>query len=178
MSAVTHGISAHRNCTFRQIPTGVGPKATDGPSTTASRRVSSSSATPSRTTVGDSKSVSLAATVGAASAQPQGLRFVSGIVEQGGSPDYADTGLGGFHIREGVNITFDRFDLVDEEGDASLVLTPSTANGYVARIVLRDCRLSYSIHIDANDAGGVAQSMGGTNEPLYLTGLGHWGAGL
>ena len=105
-----------------------------------------------------------------ASALPQSLRFISGIVEQGGSPYYADTGLGGFHIREGLNITFERFDLVDYtlDGGPSLLLTPGTANGNVGWIVVRDCRV-HSIHIDAN-VGGVAQSMGGTNEPLYLTG--------
>jgi hypothetical protein len=102
------------------------------------------------------------------SAEPQSLKFVSGIVEQGGSPFFADKGLGGVHIREGLDITFDRFELVDTAGDAALVLTPSTANGYVGRIVVRDCRVR-SIHINAN-SGGVAQSMGGTNEPLYLTG--------
>ena len=103
-----------------------------------------------------------------ASAQPQSLRFMSGIVEQGGSPYYADTGLGGFHIREGLDITFERFELVDVVGQAALVLTPSTANGYVGRIVVRDCRVA-DIHLDAN-SGGLAQTMGGTNEPLYLTG--------
>ena len=105
------------------------------------------------------------------SAQPQSLTFRSGIVEQGGSPYHADTGLGGFHIREGVDITFERFELVDTKGDAALVLTPSTTNGYVGRIVVRDCRVE-NIHIDAN-SGGVAQSMGGTNQPLYLTGWNH-----
>jgi pectate lyase-like protein len=107
--------------------------------------------------------------------QPQALRFISGIVEQGGSPYYADTGLGGFHIREGMDITFERFELVDQNG--ALVLTPSTSNGFVGRIVVRDCRVA-DIHIDAN-IGGVAQSMGGTNEPLYLTGWNYFvGAGV
>lgn len=107
-----------------------------------------------------------------ASAQPQSLKFVSGIVEQGGSSHFADTGLGGIHIREGMDITFDRFELVQTEGDAALVLTPSTANGYVGRIVVRDCRVQ-DIHIDAN-IGGLAQSMGGSNEPLFLTGWNHF----
>lgn len=105
------------------------------------------------------------------SAQPQALRFVSGLVDEGGSPYYADTGSGGFHIREGVDITFERFELVDTEGAAALVLTPSTPNGYVGRVVVRDCRVQ-DIHIDANK-DGVAQSMGGTNEPLYLAGWNH-----
>lgn len=103
-----------------------------------------------------------------ASAQPQSLRFVAGIVEQAGSPDFKGSPLGGFHIREGVDISFERFELVSNGSEGSLVLTPSTANGFVGRIVVRDCRVN-KIYIDAN-SGGVAQSMGGTNEPLLLTG--------
>lgn len=94
---------------------------------------------------------------------------MSGIVEQGASPLYADTGLGGVHIREGLDITFERFELVDQTGDGALVLTPSTANGYAGRIVVRDCRI-YNVHLDANNESGVARSMGGTNDALYLTG--------
>ena len=102
------------------------------------------------------------------SAQPQGLRFVSGIVEQGGSPYFAKTGLGGVHIREGVDITFERFELVQGEGAGALVLTPSTPNGFVGRVVVRDCRVS-KIYLNASVAG-IAQTMGGTNEPLSLQG--------
>ena len=102
------------------------------------------------------------------SAQPQGLHFLSGIVEQGGSPAFGGDPRGGFHIREGIFITFDRFEFAPTEGGAALVLTPSTEHGLVGRVVLRDCRVQ-DVHIDAN-RDGVAQSMGGTNEPLYLTG--------
>lgn len=105
-----------------------------------------------------------------ASAQPQGLRFVSGICEQSGSPSFGGSGvgLGGVHIREGLDITFERFDLVSDGSKGSLVLTPSTTNGHVGRIVVRDCRVA-KIHLDAV-SGGVAQPMGGSNEPLLLTG--------
>lgn len=102
------------------------------------------------------------------SAQPQGLHFLSGIVENGGSEHFSGDALGGFHIREGIFITFERFEFAPTAGDAALVLTPSTDHGIVGRIVLRDCRIQ-DVHIDANK-DGVAQSMGGTNEPLYLTG--------
>lgn len=103
-----------------------------------------------------------------ASSQPQNLKFVSGICEQGGSPYFLDTGLGGVHIREGLDITFDHFELVNSSGSGALVLTPSTANGFVGRIVVRDCRTN-KIYVNAN-SGGVAQTMGGTNEPLLLDG--------
>lgn len=103
-----------------------------------------------------------------ASAQPQSLRFIAGIVEQAGSSDFGGSPLGGFHVREGVDISFERFELISDGSEGSLVLTPSTANGYVGRIVVRDCRVD-KIYLDAN-SGGVAQSMGGTNEPLLLTG--------
>jgi hypothetical protein len=110
------------------------------------------------------------------SAQPQGIGFLNGIVEQGGAPSFANgNGLGGVHIREGLDITFERFDIVDYADTSpvvhSLVLTPATPgpqNGYVGRVVVRDCRIQ-RIYLNAN-SGGVAQSMGGTNEPLALEG--------
>lgn len=103
-----------------------------------------------------------------ASAQPQLLRFSTGISEQDGSPYFTDTGIGGVHIREGLDITFERFALVSGGTEGSLVLTPSTANGFVGRITVRDCNVD-KIYLDAN-SGGVAQSMGGTNEPLSVEG--------
>lgn len=116
-----------------------------------------------------------------ASAQPQALSFINGIVEQGGSPYYAHTGLGGVHIREGLDITFDRFDLVDSAGDGALVLTPAVpgsttpgygTNGYVGRITLRDS-IATRIHLKANDASGNARPMGGAGIVLLLTGNGY-----
>lgn len=103
-----------------------------------------------------------------ASAQPQNILFSGGITEQGGSPYFADTGLGGVWVREGVDIVFDRFDLWVTEGTAALMLTPGTANGAVARITVRDCRVQ-KVYLNAN-SGGVAGGMGGFNEPILFEG--------
>ena len=104
-----------------------------------------------------------------ASAQPQYCKFIGGIAEQGGSPHFADTGLGGVHISEGTDIVFDSFNTYEFEN--AFVMTPSaTGFGIPGWITLRDCRVYGGIHLDANNGSGVARSMGGTNEPLYLTG--------
>ena len=102
------------------------------------------------------------------SAQPQHLHFVSGIAEQKGSPFFADTGLGGVHISEGTYIVFESFNFYEVEN--AFVMTPSaTGFGIPGWVTLRDCHVYGGLHLDAAK-GGVAQSMGGTNEPLYLTG--------
>lgn len=108
------------------------------------------------------------------SAQPQNLRFTSGIAEQKGSPYFADTGLGGVHISEGTDIVFDSFNIAEVEN--AFVMTPSDASGpfrgIPGWIIIRDCRVYGGIHLDAT-VGGVAGPMGGTNEALYLTGWNH-----
>lgn len=112
------------------------------------------------------------------SAQAQFLRFTGCIVEQGGAPEFANTGAGGFHVKSGVDITFDRCLIYDETSSladaASLKLDRSLTTGpdsfgYTARIVIRDCNVK-DIYVDANDGSGNAQGMGGTNEPLVLEG--------
>lgn len=100
---------------------------------------------------------------------PQNNYFLSCIVEVSGASEFTNAGLGGFHLREGTDIVFDRFDMTDEDDKPGLVLTPSTANGYVSRNTVRDCRIN-KIYLDANDGSGNAQLMGGTEEPLLLSG--------
>lgn len=108
------------------------------------------------------------------SAQPQYCKFIGGIAEQKGSPYFADTGLGGVLITEGTEITFDNFNVA--ETDNGFVIQKSTTGfGVPAWITLRDCRIyagATGVYIDA-ESGGLAQSIGGTNEALFLEGFNH-----
>lgn len=102
---------------------------------------------------------------------PQNNTFINCIVENPGADDFANTGLGGFHVREGTGFVWNNTFMTTDPGDGkpSLLLTPSTANGYVGQNTVRDCLIE-KIYIDANDGAGVAQPMGATREPLVLAG--------